>query len=77
MTWEQRRAQILATIKSKKGLKTGILKKSLDEDRSTNEDEESQIQAIDDDIAKLQKKTPRKRMQALKVQKTLRKPIKV
>ena len=36
MTWEQRRAQILATIKSKKGLKTGILKKSLDEDRSTN-----------------------------------------
>lgn len=59
MTWEQRRAQILATIKSKKGLKTGILKKSLDEDRSTNEDEESQIQAIDDDIAKLQKNLDR------------------
>lgn len=59
MNWEQRRAQILATIKSKKGLKTGILKKSLDEDRSTNEDEESQIQAIDDDIAKLQKNLDR------------------
>jgi len=55
MTWEQRRAQILATIKSKKGIKTGILKKSLDESRSTSDDEESEIEAIDDDIAKLQK----------------------
>lgn len=59
MTWEQRRAQILATIKSKKGLKTGILKKSLDENRSTNDDEEAEIQAIDDDIAKLQKNLDR------------------
>ncbi len=59
MTWEQRRAQILATIKSKKGLKTGILKKSLDENRSTNDDEETEIQAIDDDIAKLQKNLDR------------------
>lgn len=59
MTWEQRRAQILATIKSKKGLKTGIMKKSLDEDRSTSDDEENEIQAIDDDIAKLQKNLDR------------------
>lgn len=59
MTWEQRRAQILATIKSKKGLKTGILKKSLDESRSTSDDEESEIEAIDDDIAKLQKNLDR------------------
>lgn len=59
MTWEQRRAQILATIKSKKGLKTGVLKKSLDENRSTSDDEEIEIQAIDDDIAKLQKNLDR------------------
>lgn len=59
MTWEQRRAQILATIKSKKGLKTGVLKKSLDENRSTSDDEEAEIQAYDDDIAKLQKNLDR------------------
>lgn len=59
MTWDQRRAQILATIKSKKGLKTGVLKKSLDENRSTSDDEEIEIQAIDDDIAKLQKNLER------------------
>jgi|26BtaG_2_1085354.scaffolds.fasta_scaffold00529_2 HK97 family phage major capsid protein len=59
MTWEQRRAQILATIKSKKGLKTGIMKKSLDENRTTNDDEEVQIQDIDDDIAKLTKELGR------------------
>ncbi|MGA6100919.1 phage major capsid protein [Psychrobacter pocilloporae] len=59
MTWEQRRAQILATIESKKGLKVSIMTKSRDENRTTNDDEESQIQEVDDDIAKLTKELGR------------------
>ncbi|MGB2047906.1 MAG: phage major capsid protein, partial [Psychrobacter celer] len=51
--------QILATIKSKKGLKVNVMTKSRDENRTVNEDEEAQIQEIDDDIAKLTKELGR------------------
>lgn len=54
MTWEQQRAQILATIKSKKGKIGGILTKAATEKRTTNDDEEAEVKAVEDDIARLE-----------------------
>ncbi len=53
MTWEQQRAQILATIKSKKGKIGGIITKASNEKRSTDDDEDAEIKAVEDDIARL------------------------
>ncbi len=53
MTWEQQRAQILATIKSKKGKIGGIMTKAANEKRSPSDDEEVQIKAVEDEIARL------------------------
>lgn len=54
MTWEQQRAQILATIKSKKGKIGGILTKAATEKRTTNDEEEAEVKAVEDDIARLE-----------------------
>jgi len=54
MNWEQQRAQILATIKSKKGKVGGIITKASTEKRTTNDDEEVEIKAVEDDIARLE-----------------------
>lgn len=54
MTWEQQRAQILATIKSKKGKIGGILTKAATEKRTTNDDEEAEVKAVEDDIDRLE-----------------------
>lgn len=54
MTWEQQRAQILATITSKKGKMGGILTKAATEKRTTNDDEEAEVKAVEDDIARLE-----------------------
>ena len=54
MTWEQQRAQILATINSKKGKMGGILTKAATEKRTTNDDEEAEVKAVEDDIARLE-----------------------
>ena len=54
MTWEQQRAQILATIKSKKGKIGGILTKAATEKRTTNDDEEAEVKAVEDDIVRLE-----------------------
>lgn len=54
MTWEQQRAQILATIKSKKGKIGDILTKAATEKRTTNDDEEAEVKAVEDDIARLE-----------------------
>lgn len=53
MPWEQQRAQILATIKSKKGKIQGILTKAATEKRTTDDAEEAEIKAVEDDIARL------------------------
>lgn len=54
MTWEQQRAQILATIKSKKGKIGGILTKAANEKRTTDDAEEAEVKAVEDDIARLE-----------------------
>ncbi len=54
MTWEQQRAQILATIKSKKGKIGGIITKAATEKRTTSDDEEAEVKAVEDDIARLE-----------------------
>lgn len=54
MNWEQQRAQILATIKSKKGKIGSIITKAANEKRTTNDDEEDEIKAVEDDIARLE-----------------------
>ena len=54
MTWEQQRAQILATIKSKKGVMAGIMTKAANEKRSPDDAEEIEIKAVEDDIARLE-----------------------
>jgi len=54
MTWEQQRAQILATIKSKKGKIGGIITKAATEKRTANDDEEIEVKAVEDDIARLE-----------------------
>lgn len=54
MTWEQQRAQILATIKSKKGKIGGIITKAANEKRTTSDEEEVEIKAVEDDVARLE-----------------------
>ena len=54
MPWEQQRAQILATIKSKKGKIGGILTKAANEKRTTDDAEEAEVKAVEDDIARLE-----------------------
>lgn len=57
MNWAQQRAQLLATIKSKKGSIKSIMEKSAG--RTTNDSEEADIAAIEADLAKLQKNLDR------------------
>lgn len=59
MNWEQQRAQILATIKSKKGQIETIMTKAATNNRSTSTMEESDIEALESDIAKLEKNLKR------------------
>lgn len=59
MNWEQQRAQILATIKSKKGQIKTIMTKAATDNRSTSTMEESDIEALESDIAKLEKNLKR------------------
>lgn len=47
MNWEQQRAQILATIKSKKGKIAGIMTKAADDGRSPDDAEEDEIAALE------------------------------
>lgn len=47
MNWEQQRAQILATIKSKKGKIAGIMTKAADEGRSPDDAEEDEIATLE------------------------------
>ena len=54
MNWAEQRAQILATIKSKKGVIQGIQTKASTEKRTTTDDEETQVKAVEDDLARLQ-----------------------
>lgn len=54
MNWAEQRAQILATIKSKKGKIHGIMTKAATEKRSTSDDEENQIKAVEDDLVRLE-----------------------
>lgn len=51
--WEKQRAQLLATIKSKKGQLKTLMSKSAEEGRTTDDTEETEIKAVEDDIAKL------------------------
>ncbi|MGP4904793.1 phage major capsid protein [Psychrobacter faecalis] len=51
--WEKQRAQILATIKSKKGKMQGIMKKAADDGRSTDDGEEDEIAVLEAEIARL------------------------
>lgn len=51
--WEKQRAQLLATIKSKKGQLQTLVSKSAEEGRTTDDTEETEIKAVEDDIAKL------------------------
>lgn len=59
MNWEQQRAQILATIKSKKGKIKSIMTKAATDNRSTSKTEDSDIEALEEDIAKLEKNLKR------------------
>lgn len=54
MNWAEQRAQILATIKSKKGVMQAIMTKAATEKRSTSDDEENQVKAVEDDLARLE-----------------------
>lgn len=51
--WEKQRAQLLATIKSKKGQLKTLVSKSAEEGRTTDDTEDTEIKAVEDDIAKL------------------------
>lgn len=51
--WEKQRAQILATIESKKGKMQGIMKKAADDGRSTDDGEEDEIAVLEAEIARL------------------------
>ncbi|WP_250162200.1 hypothetical protein [Psychrobacter sp. WY6] len=52
--WEKQRAQLLATIKSKKGQLKSLMSKSAEEGRTTDDDEEAKVKAVEDDIARLE-----------------------
>lgn len=51
--WEKQRAQLIATIKSRKGQLKTLVSKSAEEGRTTDDTEETEIKAVEDDIAKL------------------------
>lgn len=51
--WEKQRAQILATIKSKKGKMQGIMKKAADDDRIADDGEEDEIATLEAEIVRL------------------------
>lgn len=51
--WEKQRAQLLATIKAKKKQLQTLMTKSAEEGRTTDDEEEAQIKAVEDDIADL------------------------
>lgn len=51
--WQKQRAQLLATIKSKKGQLQTLMSKSAEEGRTTDDDEEAQVKAVEDELAKL------------------------
>lgn len=53
MNWEQQRAQILATIKSKKGKIAGIITKAADDGRTTDDAEEDEVAVLEAEIARL------------------------
>lgn len=57
MNWAEQRAQLLATIKSKKGLRVKVIEKSAG--RTSSDAEELEIEALDTDIAKLEKNLKR------------------
>ena len=52
--WEKQRAQLLATIKSKKGQLKSLMSKSAEEGRTTDDDEEAKVKAVEDDLARLE-----------------------
>lgn len=54
MNWEEQRAQILATIAKKKGVMQTIMTKAATEKRSTSDDEENQVKAVEDDVVRLE-----------------------
>ena len=51
--WEKQRAQILATIKSKKGKIQGIMTKAADDDRIADDGEEDEIAVLEAEIVRL------------------------
>lgn len=51
--WEKQRAQILATIKSKKGKLQDIMKKAADDDRIADDGEEDEIAVLETEIERL------------------------
>ena len=51
--WEKQRAQLLATIKSKKGQLKTLMTKSAEEGRTTDDTEDAEIKTVEDDLAKL------------------------
>lgn len=51
--WEKQRAQLLATIKSKKGQLKTLMTKSAEEGRTTDDTEDAAIKTVEDDLAKL------------------------
>ena len=57
MNWAEQRAQLLATIKSKKGLRVGVIEKSAG--RTSSDAEEAEIEMLDTDIANLEKNLKR------------------
>ena len=52
--WEKQRAQLLATIKSKKGTVQNIMKKAADDDRTADDGEEDEIAVLEAEIARLE-----------------------
>ena len=52
--WEKQRAQLLATIKSKKGKVQNIMKKAADDDRTADDGEEDEIAVLEAEIARLE-----------------------
>lgn len=51
--WEKQRAQLLATIKSKKGQLKTLMTKSAEEGRTTDDTEDAEIKTVEDDLVKL------------------------
>ena len=51
--WEKQRAQLLATIQSKKGQLKTLMTKSAEEGRTTDDTEDAAIKTVEDDLAKL------------------------